>query len=272
MKTETAIRKDIVEVCKRIHAKGWISSTDGNVSVRLPRNRILITPTGIHKGFMNERDLIIIDMAGKLVSGKLKPSSEVALHLECYNERPDINAVVHAHPTMSVAFSLAGIKLAKCMLPEVVFTLGSIPTADYAPPASSEAPKSIQKYIKDFDAIILERHGSVTVGGDVFLAYNTLERMEHVAEITYHARQLGNITPLSQQQIEQLQAIGDAKGWPKRKLLHDNCNDCNACGKHSPERSCFGSGAPEPIETPATNNSLTATIAEEILLELKRVS
>ncbi|VAX19154.1 Ribulose-5-phosphate 4-epimerase and related epimerases and aldolases [hydrothermal vent metagenome] len=237
MKNERELRSDIVEVCKHIHAKGWISSTDGNVSARLRHDRILITPSGIHKGFMKTGDLIIVDNKGGHVSGKGKPSSEMMMHITCYDERPDIGAVVHAHPTLSVAFSVAGVKLAKCLLPEVVFTLGSIPTADYAPPATDEVPDSIKKYIKDFDAVILERHGSVTVGSDVFTAYNALERMEHVAEITYHARQLGSVEPLSGKQIARLQEIGEEQGWPKRKIIHDSCNECNACNKFSPQRN-----------------------------------
>ncbi|MDH4183612.1 MAG: class II aldolase/adducin family protein [Nitrospinota bacterium] len=260
MKSESDHRRDIVEVCKRIHARGWISSTDGNVSVKLRNDRILITPTGIHKGYMSERELIVCDMNGKVISGAAKPSSEITLHLTCYRERPNVQAVVHAHPTISVAFSLAGITLAKCLLPEVVFTLGSIPTADYAPPATAEVADSIRKYIKDFDAIILERHGSLTVGADLFAAYNTLERMEHVAQITFHARQLGAITPLSPEQISRLQQIGDKQGWPRKKISEEACNNCNACGKFGPN----GCG-PKQGQAPASAQpDMAAVIAEEI--------
>lgn len=265
MKSEWDHRRDIVEVCKRIHAKGWISSTDGNVSIKLGGNRYLVTPTGIHKGFMDERDLIVVDGSGRLVTGSRQPTSEITLHLTCYQARPDVRSVVHAHPTMSVAFSLAGIKLAKCLLPEVVFTLGSIPTAEYAPPTTAQVAESITRYIMDYDAIILERHGSLTVGGDVFCAYNTLERMEHVAEITYHARQLGNIKPLSQEQIDQLQKLGEAKGWPKRKVEQESCNNCNACSKLS--RSCGGGAAEGKEETEQAEtlpDNLAEIIAEEV--------
>lgn len=274
MKPEIEIRKEIVQVCKLIHARGWISSTDGNVSVRMGHDRILITPSGIHKGFMAERDLIVIDMEGNLIAGAGKPSSEMRMHLTCYTERPDISAVVHAHPTMSVAFSLAGIKLAKCLLPEVVFTLGSIPTAEYAPPTTEQVPESIKKYIKEFDAIILERHGSVTVGRDIFDAYNTLERMEHVAEMTYHARTLGGAKPLSSEQIENLQKIADAQGWPRKKIIHDNCNECNACGKMNPERNAPcgpPASVPETTGAPLPAGAMDV-IAEEVAAALSRRS
>jgi len=267
MKPESRHRKDIVEVCKRIHQKGWISSTDGNVSVRLGRDRVLITPTGVHKGYMSERDLIVVDMDGNLRSGSLKPTSEITLHLTCYRERPGIGAVVHAHPTMSVAFSLAGIKLAKCLLPEVVFTLGSIPTAEYAPPTTGEVAESIRAYVKDYDAIILERHGSLTVGRDVYEAYNTLERMEHVAEMTYHARQLGQVEPLSAGQIEKLQAIGDQRGWPRRKVETAACNDCNACNRLSPGRNCAEKDKPGSTvhDTPAGHGASPGPVTAGVI-------
>lgn len=270
MRSEQEIRREIVKVCGLIHRKGWISSTDGNVSVRLGRDRLLITPSGTHKGFMIPRDLIVIDMEGRLVAGAGKPSSETAMHLACYRQRPDIQAVVHAHPTYSVAFSLAGIKLAKCLLPEVVFTLGSIPTAGYAPPATEDVAESIRCYIKDFDAIILERHGSVTVGRDLMGAYNALERMEHVAEITYHARQLGGAKPLSPEQVENLQRIAEAQGWPRKRILTESCNECDACGKMTRQAAeSTGSAAPASGgcrggETDTGAGALAEIIAQEV--------
>jgi L-fuculose-phosphate aldolase len=215
---------------------------------------------------MSERDVIVVDMEGKLIAGSRKPSSEIVLHLTCYRERPDVNAVVHAHPTMCVAFSLAGVSLAKCLLPEVIFTLGSIPTAEYAAPTTVDVAESVKRHIRDFDAVILARHGSVSVGADVFGAYNTLERMEHVAEITFHARQIGDIKPLTSAQIENLQAIGEKMGWPKKKIITDVCNSCNACGKFS----AFSVNG----ESTATgvNASVEELIAEEVRAELLKRS
>ncbi len=230
MKTEYQHRLDMMEVGRRVHGRGWISSTDGNFSVKLDANRILTTPTGVHKGYLSVDDFIVVDMEGKKISGTRNPSTELAMHLTCYRQRPDIGAVVHAHPTICVAFSVSGIALAQCLLPEVVFTLGGIPTANYAPPSTEEVPRSIEGPIKDYDAVILERHGSVTVGKDIFAAYNTLERMEHVAEITFHSRMLGNAKPLSNAQVNELVKISKNLGLPERKIT---CNDCNACGKHS---------------------------------------
>lgn len=268
IKNEEEHRRDIVQICRRIYAKGWIAASDGNVSVRLPRGRILATPTKLHKGFISEGDLTVIDMQGKQISGKYGPSSEIMMHLECYKLRPEIMAVVHAHPTYCVAFSLAGLSLAKCMLPEVVFTLGSIPTAPYSTPTTEEVPRSIEEYIKDFDAMILERHGSLTVGKDVYEAYNLLERIEHVAEITHAARQLGDVHPLSPQQIEKLQKVGEGLGLPPKKILK-RCESCRACpsGKLA---SLQGASSPsDGGAAPALPNRMMDIIVEEVARELK---
>ncbi len=257
MRSDKQRRKDMVEVAKRIHRRGWISASDGNLSVKLDDNAILTTPTGVHKGYMDIDDFVVVDMEGKKISGSANPSSELAMHLECYRNRDDINAVIHAHPTYCVAFSVANIKLAKCLLPEIVFTLGSIPTADYAPPTTNEVPKSIEKYIKDFDAIILERHGSVTVGGDIFSAYNKLERMEHVAEITYHARQLGKAEPLSDTQVTELVTIRENLGLPEKKVAM-SCNECNACKRFG---GCKSADSKE--EKPSTVSDAVSTSKTE---------
>jgi len=201
VKTLTQHRRDIIEICRRIHARGWISAADGNVSIRVGRDRLLTTPTGLHKGYIAERDLVLCDMRGRRVTGPYQPSSEIAMHLAVYEDRLDVGAVVHAHPTYCIAFSLAGVTLAQCLLPEIVFTFGSIPTTEYCTPTTDEVPRAIRKLIGDYDAMILDRHGSLTVGRDVFAAYDKLERMEHVAEITHAASQLGEVRPLSREQV-----------------------------------------------------------------------
>ncbi len=292
--TERQARKDIVEIGKRIHAHGWISSTDGNISVRLGKNRLLTTPTGIHKGYMKESDLVVTDMNGKLLTGTRKPSSELMMHLTCYNRREGIGAVIHAHPTLCIAFSLARITLAKCLLPEVVFTLGSIPTAQYSTPTTEEVPRSIEELIGDYDAVILERHGSLTVGTTLFDAYNTLERMEHVAEITHKARQLGEVHPLSAEQMDKLLNVSKKLGLPERKFEH-NCEGCNACpeggnmpsSSHTPkpslaeasgcagsdcENSCSSIPAAGASRSAPADSALIEAITREVIRELQKNS
>ena len=234
---ERDLRRDIVEICKRIYAHGWLAATDGNVSAKLDDARIVATPTGIHKGFMSEDELIVVDGRGKRISGTREPSTELRMHIAAYDARPDIRAVVHAHPTNCIAFSLAGMSLAQCLLPEIVFTFGSIPTTAYTTPTTEEVPNEIVRWVRDFDAMILDRHGSLTVGSDVFDAYNKLERMEHVAEITFRARQLGAIRPLSCEQITKLQQVGRGLGLPQRRILDSPCDACNACpGGKAPQQ------------------------------------
>lgn len=227
--SERQARHDIVDVCRRIYTRGWIAATDGNVSVLLDPGRILATPTAVNKGTMTEDDLIVVDRKGVKITGARAPSSELKMHLAAYDERPDVRAVVHAHPTNCIAFSLAGVSLAQCLLPEVVFTFGAIPTTAYTTPTTEEVPNEVKRWLRDFDAMILDRHGSLTVGADVHAAYDKLERMEHVAEITFRARQLGPIRPLTPEQIERLRAVGRGLGLPERKLVASPCEHCNAC-------------------------------------------
>lgn len=268
------MRRHIVEVCRRVYARGWITATDGNVSARLGPERILCTPTGINKGTMTEDDLIVLDRAGKKLAGTRAPSSEILMHLAAYDARPDVGGVVHAHPTNCIAFSLAGISLAQCLLPEIVFTFGSIPTTAYTTPTTQEVPDEVRKWLRDFDAMILDRHGSLTVGADVFAAYDKLERMEHVAEITFRARTLGPIRPLAPAQVERLRAVGRGLGLPERTILDSPCDHCNACpsgragaalGPAAPAVAATASEAP-PVDV----NAMIRRVTETTELALRR--
>jgi L-fuculose-phosphate aldolase len=205
MTLEEQIRNDIVEVGRRIWVRGYVAAYDGNISVRLADEEIITTPTGCSKGFMKPEDLVKIDLDGKPV-GQGKPSSEIALHLMVYRERPDVRAVVHAHPPISTGFGIARKPLDMPTLPEVICHLGSIPLADYATPTTDEVPESVMPYIHDHDAIMLANHGSLTVGKDVFDAYYKLEIVEHFAQITLVARTVGREVPLTSEQIAALMA------------------------------------------------------------------
>lgn len=266
--SERDARRDIVDVCRRIYARGWIASSDGNVSVLLGEGRVLATPTSIHKGTMKEEDLIVVDRKGNKISGTRRPSSELLMHLAAYDERPDVRAVVHAHPTNCIAFSLAGVSLAQCLLPEIVFTFGSIPTTAYTTPTTEEVPNEIRTWLRDFDAMILDRHGSLTVGVDVIAAYEKLERMEHVAEITFRARQLGPIKALAPEQIARLQAVGRGLGLPERKILPTPCDQCNAC----PNGKLGQSSHAKPAEPLVPLRREAAAAAVDLDEMVKRVS
>ncbi len=234
-RTEQTLREEIVRVCRLMHERGYVTATDGNVSVRLSRNRILSTPSGFSKGFLTPEQLVVTDLEGKKIPSNepanrdLKPTSELPMHLEAYRQRPDIGAVIHAHPPICVALSIAGISLAKCLLPEVVVTLGVIPTAEYATPSSAEGARAIRDLIAKHDALIIQQHGTLTVGKDPFDAYLKLEKMEHLAYVTLIVRQLGRETPLPPEEVAKLVRMRKEKGLARPGEEEDFCASCGVC-------------------------------------------
>ncbi|MGE0681505.1 MAG: class II aldolase/adducin family protein [Candidatus Binatia bacterium] len=199
---------EVVQICCWMYQKGFIASSEGNVSVRLEPDRLLVTPRGVHKGFLRPEHLVVTDLEGCRVSGELLPSSEISLHLAVYHERQDVQAVIHAHPTTAVACTLAGISLAEGIIPEVITALGAIPTVPYTTPGTPELGLTMRPAIHQFDAIMLARHGSVTVGADLQEAYSKLEMLEHAAQILYLARLLGPVNPLPQEEVTRLLRAG----------------------------------------------------------------
>ena len=226
---EAKLRQEMVDIFKLMYQHRYIVAGDGNVTCKLSDKEILITPSGVPKGYMKPEDMVIMDYEGnKLCRNPFKPSTERRVHLEVYRVRPDVEAVCHAHPRHCIAFSLAGETLAQCMLPEVVITLGSIPTTKYVTPTSADGPLAVSGLIKDYNAIILNRHGSVTVGNTLMEAYNRLETIEHTAEITSIAKKLGPIEPLPKEEVAKLMAIGHSFGATP-KIQETVCDHCNAC-------------------------------------------
>ena len=273
-RTEQAWRKEIVRVCRLLHEKGYVAATDGNVSVRLGKNRILSTPSGFSKGFLAPEQLIVTDLEGKRLSSysyyyepasrALKPTSELPMHLEAYRQRPDIGAVVHAHPPICVALSIADISLAKCLLPEVVVTLGLIPTTEYATPSSAEGPGAIRDLIVKHDALVIQRHGTLTVGQDPFDAYLKLEKMEHAASVTLILRQLGQETPLPPAEVAKLLQMRREKGLAVEGEEEDFCASCGVCD--------IAVDRPPPVLTPEHNEEeLVRLVTREVLKELGKL-
>jgi L-fuculose-phosphate aldolase len=206
-RAEDAFRADIVEVGRRMYARGYVASNDGNISIRLDDQTLLCTPKSVSKGFMTPDMMVVTDLAGKKVRGARDASSELLMHLEVYKNRPDVRAVVHAHPPTATGFAVAGIALDRAVLAEVVTTLGSIPIAEYATPSTPELPEAVRKYIRAYDGLLLANHGALTVGGDVFAAYYKMETIEHFAKISLVARQLGREHLLSRREVERLQGL-----------------------------------------------------------------
>ncbi len=229
--TEHELRQTILEVGRRLYDKGYVAANDGNISVRLADGRVLTTPTGYSKGFMEADSLAVVDLEGHAVSGA-KASSELPLHLFIYKARPDVMAVVHAHPPYATGFATAGVALDKCVLAEIIVTMGSIPLAKYGTPSTDELPKSIEPYIQTCDALLLTNHGVVTVGKDLMDAQFKMERVEHSAHILFNARALGGETVLSKDEVTKLYGLRDSYGASTKNpgcYVHgnDDDQDCN---------------------------------------------
>src|SRR6187549_2179586 len=204
---EEKLRADIVEAGRRMDARGYVASNDGNISTRLDESRILTTPKSVSKGYMTPDMMVIVDYEGRKLAGDRNASSELPMHLEIYRNRPDVNAVVHAHPPTATGFATAGVPLTRAVLAEVVTTLGSIPIAEYGTPSTAELPAAVRKYIKAHDGMLLANHGAVTCGKDVLTAYYKMETIEHFAKISLVARLLGREHLISREEVERLQGL-----------------------------------------------------------------
>ena len=229
---ERHLRNEIIRVGKLMYDRGLIVATDGNLSARIDSNRILATPSGLCKGYMQPDQLIVVDLEGKPIGGArhdLKPTSEMRMHLEAYRQRPDIGAVVHAHPATTIALSIAGIDLAQCLLPEVIVTLGVIPTTQYATPSSEENVRAIRELIRSHDGIVLQRHGTLTVGRDPFDAFLKAESIEQVSRIAFMTQMLGASPLLPPAEVEKLIAQRQALGLAHASDAEDFCAHCGVC-------------------------------------------
>ena len=208
------LRADIVEVGRRLWLRGFVASNDGNISVRIGPDRLLMTPASVSKGFMSPEMMVITDLSGRLIEGApgRKPSSEALMHLAAYRQRPDVGAVVHAHPPLATGFAVAGIPLDRAVLAEVVTTLGSIPIAEYGTPSTPELAATVEPYLKSHDGLLLANHGALALGKDLFAAYYKMETIEHFARISLVARMLGREHLLSREEVIRLQGLRDTYG------------------------------------------------------------
>jgi len=209
-KSELHLRDELIRVNRILAERGLIRSSDGNISVRLKRNLLLITPSGVYKSAMKPDDLIVIDMNGKVEDAKsgLHPTSETLMHLEVYRQRPEVNAAIHAHPPFSTALTIAGKPFPVEFIPEVLIALGDVPTAAYATPGTQGLADSIHGLILEHDCILLSHHGSLTVGHSLEQALIAIERMEHAAYTLWITHAFGTPIPLPPAKLENLRKIG----------------------------------------------------------------
>jgi len=260
---EYEIKKEICEIGRRIYNKGMVAANDGNISVKLNENEFLCTPTGVSKGFMTPDYICKVDKDGKVLqaNGINKPSSEIKMHMRVYKERPDVNAVVHAHPMYATSFAIAGIPLTQPIMPEAVISLGCVPIAEYGTPSTDEIPDAISKYIQHFDSILLANHGALSFSDSLLNAYFKMESTEFYAQLLYQAKVLGGPKELSNSQVQRLYELRKEFGM-KGKHPANLCSNtkegkasCHCCGE-----DCKASGL--------DNADLVASITKKVIEQL----
>jgi len=216
--SEAELRQKIVEAGRRLHERFFVASNDGNISARLADGRFLITPSGVNKGDIAPEDLLLVDGAGQVLAGTKKPSSELKMHLAVYRKRPDVQAVVHAHPPTATGFAACRIRLDQdVLLPEVIFSLGRIGFAEYGTPTTEEIPQAVEKEIAQCEALLLANHGAITVGEDVLAAYYRMEVLEMYARVRLVTRLLGEPKSLTDAQVRELEKVRESQGWGRRQ-------------------------------------------------------
>ena len=201
------VRRGIVRVCKLMYERGLIAGADGNVSVRISFDHVLVTPRGFSKASVEEHDLVLVNLDGERVGGRHEPSSEVAMHLAVYRAREDVNAVVHAHPPVATAFAVAGIGLPGDVLPELAVQMGEVPVVPYATPGTDAMPDALAPFLPNYDAFLLANHGATTVGCTLAEAHQRMESLEHSANILLTARLLGRVNALGAEDARVLEAV-----------------------------------------------------------------
>jgi L-fuculose-phosphate aldolase len=229
------LKEIICEIGKRIYDKGFVAANDGNISIKLPDGTVLCTPTGVSKGFMTLDMVCRVDMDGNILesSGDFKPSSEVFMHLRVYRERPDVNAVVHAHPPYATAYAIAHIPLFEPIMPEAVIMLGCVPIVPYGTPSTSEIPDAVAPYLPHFDALLLANHGALSFGADIYNAYHKMESLEFYAKLSYLAKNLGGAQQLDTQQVSELYGV-------RKRFNMSGNHPMDICGVDCPfkEKKC----------------------------------
>lgn len=203
------IKEEICDVCHKMWQLGWVAANDGNVSVKLESGDLLVTPTGISKSMITPEKLIIVSQEGEIRerNGEYRPSSEIKMHLLCYQKREDVGAVIHAHPPTATGFAVAHRPMDMYNLIENVAAIGSVPLTPYGTPSTEEVPKAIEPYLNEHDVMLLENHGALTMGSDLLTAYYRMESLELWAKITLNAILLGGSYDIDRKNIDKLIAL-----------------------------------------------------------------
>ena len=202
---EEQLRRELVRFSRWLSRLGFTPGTSGNLSVRLDEERLLVTPTGVSKGLVKAADMLIVDLQGRLLAGTRNVTSEIGMHLAVYEGRPDVAAVIHAHPPIATAFACSKRALDEMLCQEAVMTVGCVPLARYATTGTQEVAESLGPHLANHDAILLENHGAVSYGSTLLEAFMKMETVEHLAHVALVAHQLESARPLLAEQVKQLQ-------------------------------------------------------------------
>lgn len=231
--TETELRRELLLFAHRLWERRFLVALDGNLSVKLGEDRYLCTRAGTHKGWLTDADLLIVDSAGSLVSGEGQPTTEIKLHLACYEERPDISAVIHAHPPFAVACTLAGLTLDRPILAEVILGLGTIPIVPYQTTGTLALADALRPYARIRDGMVLARHGAVTLGSSLAEAFARLETVEQVAQILLLAGPA--VTEIPWEEAVNLRKLGLRRyGGPPAAVAQVDAPDADLEPRRSP--------------------------------------
>jgi L-fuculose-phosphate aldolase len=197
----------MVRCCRGLWEAGLIAGTDGNVSVRLSPDRLLVTPRGVLKAELQTEDLVEVDLTGQTAQGFHEATTELDLHLRVYRRREDCGAVVHAHPPTATGFAVAGQGLPGDVLPEIVLLMGEVPCVAYATTGTPTLGDVVEPYLKRHVALLLANHGALTWGRDLTQARIRMESLEHGARILAAARALGRVNRLTREQVDVLERM-----------------------------------------------------------------
>ncbi|MBM4381079.1 MAG: class II aldolase/adducin family protein [Deltaproteobacteria bacterium] len=212
------LRAELVETSRRLHENGWVANHDGNLSVRLKGDRFLITATALSKRDVDDGGLLVVDGKGNVLEGRRKPFSELELHLACYRARPEVDAVLHAHPPVATAFGLVGQGLEPVAMPEIVVSLGArIPAVPRSIPRDPQGVKQVEAHAAELDAFLLCGNGALALGADLNQALLRMELVEHYARILHAARALGPVAPLADADRDKLLEARKKAGLGPRK-------------------------------------------------------